>query len=243
MGLSADALGAPVFGSAGRDRSEGLDGGPKPRPFAWVPIRSLAPRHRGRILQHLLGLERGDRYLRFGYAATDEQIEKYVASLNFERDEVFGVFNRRLALIAVAHLAYDAPQQIVGRPAMAEFGVSVSGSARGRGLGARLFDRAVMHARNRRIDTLYIHALSENTAMLKIARRAGAKVERDGSESAAYLKLPRDTLATHLEQMLERQAAEVDYRIKVHAKRLESLLEGIAEVRAGIGARKRSVIE
>ena len=32
--------------------------------------------------------------------------------------------------------------------------------------GARLFDRAVMHARNEGVDMLFIHALSENTAIL-----------------------------------------------------------------------------
>ncbi|AKJ31512.1 GNAT family N-acetyltransferase [Caldimonas brevitalea] len=235
------ALSVTSLGTEGYERPG--QGEPKARPYSWVPIRSLAPRHRGRILTHLLSLSPEDRYLRFGYTARDEQVEKYVQSLDFERDEVFGVFNRRLQLIAVAHLAYDAPQQIVGRPAMVEFGVSVSPCARGRGLGARLFDRAVMHARNRRIDTLYIHALSENTAMLKIARNAGAKVQRDGSESEAYLQLPPDTLATHLEQMFEHQAAEVDYRLKVNARRFNALLEGFAEIKAGIGARRRSSIE
>ena len=38
----------------------------------------------------------------------------------------------------------------------AEFGVSVLKAARGRGYGARLFDRAVMHARNEGRDT-YVH--------------------------------------------------------------------------------------
>src|SRR6266702_3333280 len=51
----------------------------------------------------------------------------------------------------------------------AEFGVSVLKKARGRGYGSRLFDRAVMHARNEGVELLFIHALSENTAMLKIA--------------------------------------------------------------------------
>ena len=206
--------------------------------FSWVPIRSLARRHRQRILTHLLELEPADRYLRFGHPAIDEQIRKYVMSLNFERDEVFGIFNRRLQLIALAHLAYEAPQQIAGRPAMAEFGVSVSKKARGRGYGARMFDRAVMHARNRRIDTLYIHALTENTAMLEIARKAGATVERDGSESQALLKLPADTLATHVEQMLEGHAAEVDYRLKLNALRFDRFLDAIAEVKAGVGTQR-----
>ena len=70
---------------------------------AGVPVRSLGPRHRGRIAAHLLALSDADRYLRFGYPATDAQMSKYVDLLDFERDEVFGIFNRRLELIAVAH--------------------------------------------------------------------------------------------------------------------------------------------
>ena len=72
---------------------------------------------------------------------------------------------------------------------MAEFAVSVSNSARGRGYGRRLFAHAGMHARNRQVDRLFIHALSENDVMLGIARKAGARVEQIGSESEAYLRL------------------------------------------------------
>jgi hypothetical protein len=75
----------------------------------WVPIRSLAARHRPRILSHILALSEIDRYLRFGYAASDVQIARYVEQLDFERDEVFGIFNRRLELLAMAHLAYLDP--------------------------------------------------------------------------------------------------------------------------------------
>ena len=55
-----------------------------------VPIRSLGPSHRERIGAHLRALDRADRYLRFGYSATDEHIARYVASLDFDRDEIFG---------------------------------------------------------------------------------------------------------------------------------------------------------
>jgi hypothetical protein len=43
-----------------------------------VPIRSLGPSHRDRIAAHLVALDADDRYLRFGYPATDEQIGRYV---------------------------------------------------------------------------------------------------------------------------------------------------------------------
>lgn len=199
--------------------------------FRWVPIRSLGVRHREGIAAHLQALSTADRYLRFGHAASDAQISKYVDSIDFARDEVFGIFNRRLELIAMAHLAYEPRQQLSTRAPMVEFGVSVLEAARGRGYGARLFEHAVMHARNRGTDTLFIHALSENTAMLKIARRAGATVERDGSESQAWLKLPPDTLASQFEQLIDTQAAEFNYRVKQQAIRLEHLLDAVRELK------------
>lgn len=198
----------------------------------WVPIRSLHPRHRKRILDHLLSLGERDRYLRFGYPARDEQIHKYVAHLDFARDEVLGIFNRRLQLIAMAHLAYDPAPQVAGRPAMAEFGVSVLTTARGRGFGGRLFERAALHARNRGIDTLFIHALSENAPMLSIARKAGAKVERDGSESEAWLRLPPDSVTSHVDEAIERHMAELDFQFKRHMKTVGHFLDGVAEVKS-----------
>lgn len=196
-----------------------------------VPIRSLGPSHRERIAAHLLALDGHDRYLRFGYAANDEQIQRYADGLNFERDEIFGIYNRKLELIAMAHLAFSATPEC---KSCAEFGVSVSKHARGRGYGARLFDRAVMHARNEGVDLMFIHALSENTAMLKIARNAGATVERDGSESEAYLRLTAATLDSRVTEMVEEQFAQTDYRLKVQAKQFWDFLMSVQEVRRGV---------
>ncbi len=187
-----------------------------------VPIRSLGANHRARIARHLLALEPHDRYLRFGFIASDEQINHYVDGLNFEHDEIFGIYNRRLELIAMAHLAYLVDH---GLTACAEFGVSVLKSARGRGYGARLFDRAIMHARNEGVSRLFIYALSENTAMLKIARNAGANVERDGSESQAHLRLPPATFDSRVAELMAEQVAQTDYRIKVQLKKFWDVLK------------------
>jgi hypothetical protein len=93
----------------------------------------------------------------------------------------------------------------------------------------------MMHARNRGVDTLFIHALSENSAMLKIARKAGASVERSGSETEAWLKLPPETIATRFTELMEEQAAEIDYRLKVQAHRVNEIIEAFSEVKAHIG--------
>ena len=218
------------------DRTPSADAQTKPQPLM-VPIRSLGANHRERIATHLMALEEHDRYLRFGYLANDEQIQRYVDSLNFERDEIFGIYNRKLELLAMAHLAY-APDK--NCESCAEFGVSVNKSARGRGYGARLFDRAMMHARNEGVNLMFVHVLSENTAMLKIARNAGATVERDGSESEAFLRLTPPTFDTRMTELVEEQLARTDYQIKVQAKKFWDFLATTQLARCAPVAERRN---
>lgn len=214
----------------GRHALDGLTPLAPQRSSLLVPIRSLGVAHRVRIVRHLQALDEHDRYLRFGFRATNEQIERYVANLNFERDEIFGIYNRRLDLIAMAHLAFGADHAL---NACAEFGVSVLKSARGRGYGGRLFERAAMHARNEGVSRLFIHALSENTAMLKIARNAGATLERDGAESEAHLILPPATLDSRLTELVDENLAQADYRIKVQVKQFRDVLSRLQALRRG----------
>jgi len=193
-------------------------------PPVTVPIRSLGPSHRERIATHLLALDGHDRYLRFGYSATDEQVRRYVDGLDFDRDDIFGIYNRKLELIAMAHLAFAEDPALVS---CAEFGVSVLKKARGRGFGARLFERAVIHARNEGVEMLFIHALSENTAMLRIARNAGAILERAGSETDAHLRLPPATLDSRMSEIVDEQLAQTDYGLKKQAKHFWDFLAGL----------------
>ena len=209
-----------------------------PQPTGLVPIRALGDRHRPRIEAHLLALDEHDRYLRFGYPANDDQIRSYVEKLDFERDDIFGIFNRKLELIAIAHLAFIHEPK---GPAGAEFGVSVAKKARGRGYGGRLFDRAVKHARNEGVELMFIHALSENTAMIKIARKGGATLERAGSETECYLRLPPATLDSRVSEIVEEQVAQADYRLKQQAKSFLELLASVQEIRRGASdARNKS---
>jgi len=191
---------------------------------ALIPIRSLSQHHRSQIIEHLLELDERDRYLRFGFIARDEHVIRYAEGLNFKQDEIFGITNRKLSLIAMAHLAYS-PSDL--RSSCAEFGVSVAKSARGRGFGARLFERAAMDARNNGVLSMLIHALSENSAMLGIARRAGAVIERHGSEAQAYLRLPPASFNSRMTEIVEDHYAQLDYRLKAHAWQLHNMLDAI----------------
>ena len=196
-----------------------------------IPISPLNVEHLPQITAHLLALSERDRYLRFGYMATDAHIQRYVEALNFERDEIYGIFNTDLEIIAMAHLALIKE---TGREYSSEFGVSVSAHARGRGYGARLFERAVIHARNEKVYQMYIHALSENAPMIRIARKGGAKIERDGSETEAFLRLPKRNLDSRVTEFVADQYAKTNYSIKEDAKRFWNFLAKVQEIRDGV---------
>jgi GNAT superfamily N-acetyltransferase len=205
-----------------------------------IPIAPLTQEHVPEILQHLFSLSEHDRYLRFGYTATDEHVKRYVAGLNFERDEIYGIFNADLAIIAMAHLALMKDE---GRAFSSEFGVSVAAYARGRGYGARLFERAVIHARNEKVYQMYIHALSENAPMIRIARKGGAKIERDGSETEAFLRLPKRDLDSRVTEFVADQYAKTNYSIKEDAKRFWNFLAKVQEIRDGVREARHQAAE
>ena len=98
-----------------------------------------------------------------------------------------------------------------------ELRVLVSPAWRGKGLGLRLFQHAIIHARNQHASHLMIHALTENAPMLHIAAKAGALIEHHGPDAEAWLKLPPDTVGTHLDSSLHSLAAELIYRLKYQA--------------------------
>lgn len=208
--------------SAQNDQLDAAAPPPKP-PLAprWLPVRNLGQRHTRRIVEHLQSLGDEDRHLRFGQVASDEQIAHYVQHIHFERDKLFGIFDTRLQLVAMAHLAFSQDGQ------QTEFGVSVLAHQRGRGFGARLFEHAVVHGRNRGAHSMTIHLARENQSMLAIVKKSGAAVRFEGSDVVADLALPEDTLGTHLGALLETQAAEWDYRLKTNALRLDRFWHGL----------------
>ncbi len=187
---------------------------PRRAGLAVVPIRALGVEHRASLLRHLLALVPEDRYLRFGHAASDRQLRDYVQHIDFVRDELFGVFDRELELVAAAHLA------LAGAPGgEAEFGVSVRPDGRGRGLGTRLFERAATIARNRGLQILRLQCLSRNRAMIGIARRAGMSVRNRFDEAEATLRVPPRSLFSHLDEWLSDALGEVDFAIKQGRRR------------------------
>lgn len=205
---------------------------PARRSKSAVFVKELRPRARRRLLKHFVALAENDRLLRFGTIVSDEVITRYVESLDFSRDTVFGVYDRRLRLLGVGHLAFALREEIVDssvtiKGRVAEFGVSVAASARGMGVGTALFERAAIHCRNADIDTLYMHCLSSNKVMMHIAKKAGMEIHRDYGEADAYLKLMPAGPGSMMHEALQEQVATLDYTVKANIRGLLKWLDSI----------------
>ena len=184
-------------------------------------VRELDDTHRAAALSHFLALEADDRHLRFGSPTSDAIIERYVANLNFNRDALFGVFNDALDLVGIAHLAY-VPSANDGTRS-AEFGVSVLHDDRHRGLGAALLARAAVHARNTHIDTLFVHCLAKNKAMMHLAHKLGMRVEFAYGDADAYLILPPANAQSILHEASQEHMADLDYALKANLKQSKQI--------------------
>jgi RimJ/RimL family protein N-acetyltransferase len=201
-----------------------LGGSKKPAVRPTVLVKELHERDRRRVLRHFLALESSDRLLRFGNVLSDDLITDYVNKIDFGRDMVYGVLSRRFALVGVGHLAFAAKAESPARNApttkdhVAEFGVSVSKSMRGMGVGSTLFQRAAIHCRNNDVDTLYMQCLSSNRTMMHIARKAGMEIERDHGEADAHLRLLPPNPSSIMQEAVQEQFASLDYTLKANVR-------------------------
>lgn len=186
-----------------------------------VIVRELTSADRGKLLTHFFALGEEDRVLRFGRAVSDNIIEGYVRGIDFTADAAFGVFDVQLRLLGVVHLAYLPPDE---NGTTAELGISVLEEARGRGIGSSLLERAAIRSRNAGVSRLYIHCLSHNATMVRIARRVGMDISHAYGEADAYLTLPPANSASVFGEWLQEQVAVFDYAVKRQARDTRRML-------------------
>ena len=153
------------------------------------------------LLEHFLELDADDRRLRFGTPLRDEAIHAYVKRIDFVRDRVFAVHDGAMRLLAVIHVAFTGER--------AELGLSVLPEARNQGVGTALFERAVMCLQNRGTREAFVHCLSENGAMVHIARKLQMHVVPCGGETDAHVVIAPATPQSHFTEWLQDHNAEM----------------------------------
>jgi GNAT superfamily N-acetyltransferase len=171
-----------------------------------ILVRELTRLQYPALEPHLLALGAEDRRLRFGASLNDAAVRAYLERIDFERDAVFGVFNDELHLIGAAHVARSDGH--------AELGVSVLPGHRGRGIGGALLARARMRARNWGVHALFMHCLTENGAMMHLARKRGMEIVVESGEADAWLKLSPADASSHFGEVFAQRVALFDYALK-----------------------------
>jgi len=174
-----------------------------------INTRELTRLERPKLAAHFLALNAEDRRLRFGLPISDASVADYVERIDFGRDVVFGVFDDELNLAGAAHLARAEDH--------AELGVSVLPAHRGRGIGGTLLERAHTHARNWGIGTLFMHCLTENAAMMHLARKQGMQIDTGYGEADAWLKLQPADAVSHFGEVFAQRVALWDHALKSQA--------------------------
>jgi GNAT superfamily N-acetyltransferase len=159
-----------------------------PRHDRIFAVQRLNESLRAALVAHFLALPMRDRSLRFCASLAPELIKAYVDRIDFDHDAVFGVHDHRRVLVGVAHLAFTED--------LAEVALSVLPAHRDRGVGSALFERAVAHARNRRVPRLFMQFLSGNAPIMHIAQKFGMGTVTRAGVAEAYLELQPDSLAT-----------------------------------------------
>jgi len=138
------------------------------------------------IISHILGLNSQDRYLRFGYPVTPEQLANYVSksflTVNTRQraDFWFGI-KQGDELVATLHVATLDDT--------AEFAFTTADAHRGRKLGQLLFARGYQLVSEYSITRIYMVCLSSNHAMRHIAKKFGLAVMTQGSESEGSVNI------------------------------------------------------
>lgn len=182
-----------------------------------IHVHRFTEAARPKLLDHFLRLDNEDIRLRFGSPLGSDAIAAYVQGIDFDTDAVFGVYEDELGLAGAAHVAFGTDG--------AELGISVLPGHRSRGIGSALFARAVEHTRNRFVTHMYMHCLSENAAMMHIAKKSGMNICVDTGEADAFLKLEPADQASLSGELMGQRLALFDYALKAQAAAMRRITE------------------
>jgi GNAT superfamily N-acetyltransferase len=146
-----------------------------------MDIRILTDFERSAVRSFYLALSTGDRRKRFCSTLSDDAICKYVDGLDFTRHTILGAFVDQAELIGLAELAPGAEAS--------EMAFAVRPDKRLQGIGTALMQALLAHARRCGRKKVLVIFLADNTAMRRLAARAGMRITTEGGEAYASREL------------------------------------------------------
>jgi hypothetical protein len=131
---------------------------------------------------HFLALNADDRRLRFGWVISDAGLVAYVENAMRVADDIFVVEEPSPDIAGAACLDFYGGG--------ADLGLSVSGWARGKGIGRCLLERAALRAGVRGVRTMFVSNLGGNEPLRRLARAMGMQIALAPGGGATRLELP-----------------------------------------------------
>jgi RimJ/RimL family protein N-acetyltransferase len=178
-------------------------------------FRSLLPYERQQFTQHLLRLSPADRRMRFGCAASDGYIQRYVGGIA-AGDPIYVAFDDALVVRGAAHVAFN--------DGTADLGLSVEDGLRGQGLGTRLLQGALDLSQARGAHHFTSQCLTHNRWMMAHVKRLGFRVTSQDGESTATAELPAPTPVLLGQLALSENLSWLAFGLQALAARLPRLV-------------------
>jgi len=147
-------------------------------------IRRLRPSELVLFRDHLLRLDRESRRDRFNGAISDEFLEEY-AFRSFQQGATVLGYVENGYVLGAAEL-HERPEL---DPPTGEIAFSVEKELQHRGLGSRLFERLIAHARSLGYTRLHVTTHPNNDAMRALARKFAAKLSFEEGETTGLIEL------------------------------------------------------
>ena len=175
-----------------------------------IPRKLMYESDKGKLFDHfLVDIVEHDRYLRFGYNASNENVQAYLegALKGFGKSDMWFVIESEGQFVGTVHVAL-MPNDV------AELGFTVSPEYRSQGLGQDLFIRGSTWAMMKGAKTLYTQCLSENQVMQHIAKKNGMTVVTVGvGEKEATVKATKGIIRAFYDDNMFDNLSFVDMAI------------------------------
>lgn len=192
-----------------------------------IPRKIMYESDKGKLYDHfLVDIVGHDRYLRFGYNATNENVIDYLESAfqDFGHRNMWFIVESDNKVVGSVHVAFS-PLSKDGKNYKAEMGFTVSPDFRGTGLGQDLFQRGATWAMMKGATTLYTQCLSENQVMQHIAKKNGMTVVTLGyGEKEATIQATKGTIRAYYDDKMFDNLSFVDMAITKQFDLFNSLM-------------------
>ena len=170
-------------------------------------VRRVLPNEYHKYRTHLKALDAESKYLRFGYPVSDCLIDKLCDTIEADIDHhvLFCVETDQLEFAAIGHIATSQGMELA---------FSVLKQYQGCGMGNALMRRSIQWCRTHNLLTGHMVCLSSNATIRHLCTKYGIKMKSEFGETSAEINLDAADVGTYIEQLVDQQAAIVDFMSK-----------------------------